>query len=61
MKKREGEKEGKVEKTGRKKTEGENGQGDLSSTQVLLLYTLDILYVSYFSIETIRYHGQSNV
>lgn len=61
MKKREGEKEGKVEKTGRKKTEGENGQGDLSSTQVLLLYTLDTLYVSYFSIDTIRYHGQSNV
>lgn len=61
MKKREGEKEGKVEKTGRKKTEGENGQGDLSSTQVLLLYTLDTLYVSYFSTDTIRYHGQSNV
>lgn len=61
MKKREGEKEGKVEKTGRKKTEGENGQGDLSSTQILLLYTLDTLYVSYFSIDTIRYRGQSNV
>lgn len=61
MKKREGEKEGKVEKTRRKK----KGWGERIYTEylphILLLFTLDTLYVSCFSIDMIRYHGQSNV
>lgn len=56
LKKREGEKEGKVEKR-----RGRKVIYLVSATHVLLLFTLDILYVSYFSIDMIRYHDQSNV